>query len=525
MTSPIILSAETHALNPTSLETWWTGKPPVYGQCPGMNDTGQLHALPQLQLQSPSRQDILDYFDNTWTLTEVLFSALQGEEAFRRAPVHGLRHPLIFYYGHVAVLYVNKLRLAGLLSEPVDAQLEQYLEVGVDEMSWDDMSKNERTWPSVAQVQNYRRQVYRSVRNLIATHPALDHAKAPFLEESPVWALAMAFEHERIHLETSSVLIRELPAGLVRRPVAWPSDAPSLANPDGARVTAWTPVAAGTARLGKSKAIPTFGWDNEYGERVVEVPAFEVTSCLISNQEFGAFVVAGGYRESRFWSAEGWRWKLFRNAKWPTFWVPEGPSAVSGFKLRRLFDVTPMDPTLPAIVNFYEAQAYGRWRAESEGASEPYRVTTEVEQNRLRSLVGSDFTGNSNLRFGSESPVTAHVQKGIGDIYGNVWQWCEDQANPLPGFTPHRYYEDFSTPCFDGKHQMILGGSFVSTGDEANPWARFHFRPHFFQHAGFRLVKGQWPTRIGRPRDLRKPGGIGAVFGIAFWRNGWRLSV
>jgi 2-polyprenyl-3-methyl-5-hydroxy-6-metoxy-1,4-benzoquinol methylase len=37
---------------------------------------------------------------------------------------------------------------------------------------------------------------------------------------------------------------------------------------------------------------------------------------------------------------------------------------------------------------------------------------------------------------------------------------------------------------------MILGGSWVSTGDEASIWARFHFRPHFFQHAGFRLARG-----------------------------------
>jgi putative 4-mercaptohistidine N1-methyltranferase len=37
---------------------------------------------------------------------------------------------------------------------------------------------------------------------------------------------------------------------------------------------------------------------------------------------------------------------------------------------------------------------------------------------------------------------------------------------------------------------MILGGSFISTGDEASVFARFHFRPHFFQNAGFRLVQG-----------------------------------
>ncbi|MNX88947.1 Ubiquinone biosynthesis O-methyltransferase [compost metagenome] len=36
---------------------------------------------------------------------------------------------------------------------------------------------------------------------------------------------------------------------------------------------------------------------------------------------------------------------------------------------------------------------------------------------------------------------------------------------------------------------MMLGGSFVSTGDEASIWARFHFRPHFYQFAGFRMVR------------------------------------
>jgi hypothetical protein len=45
--------------------------------------------------------------------------ARQGEEPFYRPPAHELRHPLIFYYGHPAVLYVNKLRVAGILTEQV----------------------------------------------------------------------------------------------------------------------------------------------------------------------------------------------------------------------------------------------------------------------------------------------------------------------------------------------------------------------------------------------------------------------
>jgi 2-polyprenyl-3-methyl-5-hydroxy-6-metoxy-1,4-benzoquinol methylase len=79
--------------------------------------------------------------------------------------------------------------------------------------------------------------------------------------------------------------------------------------------------------------------------------------------------------------------------------------------------------------------------------------------------------------------------KGFHDVFGNAWEWTEDYFCPLPGFSVHPYYEDFSTPCFDGLHQVIQGGSFMSTGDEASVHARFHFRPHFYQHASCRLVE------------------------------------
>jgi hypothetical protein len=68
-------------------------------------------------------------------LTEVLFSGLNGEEGFYRPPYHHMRHPLIFYYTHPAVVYVNKLRVAGILDKGVNEDYEAELfEIGVDEM-------------------------------------------------------------------------------------------------------------------------------------------------------------------------------------------------------------------------------------------------------------------------------------------------------------------------------------------------------------------------------------------------------
>ncbi len=54
---------------------------------------------------------------------------------------------------------------------------------------------------------------------------------------------------------------------------------------------------------------------------------------------------------------------------------------------------------------------------------------------------------------------------------------------PLPPLPPTPY--DPST---------LKGGSWISTGHEASRFARFAFRRHFFQHAGFRLVRSTAPT-------------------------------
>jgi hypothetical protein len=60
---------------------------------------------------------------------------------------------------------------------------------------------------------------------------------------------------------------------------------------------------------------------------------------------------------------------------------------------------------------------------------------------------------------------------------------------PFTGFEVHPIYDDFTMPTFDDKHNMIKGGSWISTGNLRIPQSRYAFRRHFFQHAGFRLVE------------------------------------
>mmetsp|Transcript_28049 Transcript_28049/g.38774 ORF Transcript_28049/g.38774 Transcript_28049/m.38774 type:complete len:844 (-) Transcript_28049:435-2966(-) len=489
---------------------WWTGVKP--SECPGFLKEGYLTSISLPDVGKVTRKQTLEYFKNTWTTTEVLFSALAGEEPFYRPPYHELRHPLIFYYGHPAVFYINKLRVAGLIPEGIDEHFESIFEVGVDEMSWDDLSKNDMDWPSIREVNEYRRKAFAKVTHMIETHPALD--EKPVLEGQAAWALFMAFEHERIHIETSSVLMRELPVTLVEFPLYWPPYHPSAVAWAGAAEGGGTaqppqlknlliPVPAGDITIGKERNWASFGWDNEYGERSLHIRAFQASKFKVTNAEYYAFVKAGGYRTHSYWTTSGWQWRTFRNAKWPTFWVPDGPEGLHKYKLRLAFDVVPMAWTLPADVNLHEAQAFCSWKNQTKGESEgKFRIMTEGEHHRLRDPklqaldpvmhlnLDSPPSVNSSLLFSSSSAVDALPPSAAGfhDVFGNVWEWCEDHFSALQGFKVHPLYDDFSTPCFDGQHNIIMGGSWASSGDLASVFARYHFRPHFFQHAGFRLI-------------------------------------
>ncbi len=481
-------------------------------------------SLPLLNIRG-GREALLAYFYNTWQLTETLFSALVSEQAYFVRPYHKTRHPLIFYYVHPVSFYINKLLVAGLISEPVNRHFEALFETGVDEMSWDDLHDGEQDiWPTVAEARDYRSKVYDIVNDVIRNHPALN---APITMDSPGWALVMCFEHERIHLETSSVLMRELPLKYLQSPVHWPALPLAESAADGTAEAFVRPVAglhypaenplievqATTVTLGKPEQWPTFGWDNEYGHDERNVDAFRASKRLISNGEFYEFVSSGAYLEEKFWSRDGWQWRRFRNTRWPTFWVQDGPVGSHQYRLRTIFSEVPMQWDWPAVVNYFEAKAYCAWRAERDGVRSPYRLLLEKEHLAMRddtlrddpvmhTVPADTRLINHNLHCGSEGPVEKYAanKAGFQDVLGNVWQWCEDTFHPLPGFAIHPHYVDFSTPCFDDEHQMILGGSFISTGDEASIWARFHFRPHFFQHAGFRLVQSEQPLPDGGQR-------------------------
>jgi len=96
--------------------------------------------IPSVYLQvsdaATKRQEIHQAFLDSFDIYEELFDLVNEEGHYMRADP--LRHPLIFYLGHTAAFYMNKLISARVLrnSDRIDSELESLVAIGVDEMSW-----------------------------------------------------------------------------------------------------------------------------------------------------------------------------------------------------------------------------------------------------------------------------------------------------------------------------------------------------------------------------------------------------
>jgi len=324
-------------------------------------------------------------------------------------------------------------------------------------------------------VWDYRHQAQQVIVRTIKKTPLA----LPIHPNHPLWALMMGIEHQRIHFETSSMLIRQLPLEKVKRPALWeyaPSGGSVLKNE-------LREVGGGMVEIGKPEDSPSYGWDSEYGYRQVQVKPFGASQYMISNGEFREFVLAGGYENADYWDKTAWDWKCRYGVKQPKFWLGDG----GNYQYRAMFDEMELPLDWPVEVNYHEAMAYCRWRGEG------VRLMGEAEWNlAISEADGAPESYNLNLKFGSPSPggilPQAESLSGLFDLRGNIWEWLGDDFNPLPGFKPHYLYEDNAAPFFDNQHKMMLGGAWVTTGTGVLGFYRNWFRPSFYQHAGFRIV-------------------------------------
>ncbi|MBI2186725.1 MAG: SUMF1/EgtB/PvdO family nonheme iron enzyme [Acidobacteria bacterium] len=142
-------------------------------------------------------------------------------------------------------------------------------------------------WPSRDVVRAFAAEADARVQEALARagldvpgHPLLDRAEAVFT----------ILEHEVMHQETLLYIWHRLPLTEKRRPAGYrprtDGDAPA---------SEWIEIPAGRAALGVDRGTMAFGWDNEFPAYSEDVPAFAIMRHNVTNDEFLAFVDAGGY--------------------------------------------------------------------------------------------------------------------------------------------------------------------------------------------------------------------------------------
>ena len=172
-------------------------------------------------------------------------------------------------------------------------------------------------------------------------------------------------EHEGMHQETLRYMWYRLPFAQKTAPAGYQPRTGGSPVP-----MEWVHVPDGCATLGVDRTEIPFGWDNECPRLSADVPGFTIERDDVTNARFLGFVEAGGYRDSRWWTEDDWRWIQAEARPRPLFWE----RVKEAWFWRGMFAPVPLPASWPVYVSFAEAAAYARWR----GA----RLPTEAEFQR-----------------------------------------------------------------------------------------------------------------------------------------------
>ncbi|MEA3277818.1 MAG: SUMF1/EgtB/PvdO family nonheme iron enzyme [Pseudomonadota bacterium] len=218
-------------------------------------------------------------------------------------------------------------------------------------------------------------------------------------------------------------------------------------------------VVQGHYRIG-SREEP-FAYDNELPPQAVELASFRIARYPVTNAEYLAFMEAGGYHQTRFWSEDGLRWLNAAGPEAPLHWRRDDAGRWYGVGLNGAGDLQPDDPV--SGVNQYEAAAFAAWTA----------------------ALGGDL-GGAVLQHEYQWEVAA--RSGLIEGTGRAWEWCANPFHPYPKFTP--FPDANVSQAFFGGGQISLRGAGLHTQRclrraSFRNWAAAQERHHF---AGIRLV-------------------------------------
>jgi gamma-glutamyl hercynylcysteine S-oxide synthase len=435
---------------------------------------------------SLNRTALADWYRQNRKRSQALFDLL-APEAYYSRPI-SLRHPIVFYEGHLPAFSLNTLVKRALGGRGVDDRLERLFARGIDPEDEAAASERRRAeWPARDEVRRFGDACDALVLDALAQAP-ISQPGHPLLDEAQ--AVYAILEHEAMHQETMLYMWHQL-RHEDKRPPPRPLPDVSGRTPPAETVA----IPRGRVMLGARAGEIPFGWDNEFPAHTVDVPAFAIDAYDVTNEQFADFVEAGGYRDERWWTPAAFAWLQQDGIAHPRFWARRDGS----WKWRGMFDELDLPPAWPVYVSQAEASAYTRWKgARLPTEAEYHRAAFGESSGRERAYPWGDEPPDAtrgHFDFASWDPIPVGRRPagqsawGVHDLMGNGWEWTSTTFAPFAGFRAMASYPEYSADFFDGQHVVMKGASPATAHPLLRRSFRNWFRPHYpFVYATFRCV-------------------------------------
>ena len=432
------------------------------------------------------RDALVAWYRHNRARSRAIFDLLT-DAAYYAQPI-ALRHPIVFYEGHLPAFSFNTLIKRALGGASIDARLESLFARGIDPSDESAAANPELQWPSRQVVEQFAAEADARVLDALGRedldrpgHALLDRGEAAFA----------ILEHEATHQETLLYMWHRLPFDRKRRP----ADYRPRVGGDAPRQELIA-VPRGSATLGVDRDTIPFGWDNEFAGTSAEVGAFAIERHDVTNGAFREFVEAGGYDTPRWWTPDDWAWVEQERVRHPLFWEAHD----GNWYWRGMFELIPLPPAWPVYVSQAEASAYARWQdARLPTEAEFQRAAFGAPDGRERKHPWGDAEPSPQhgvFDFASWDPEPAGSHPagasawGVEDLVGNGWEWTGTVFAPFAGFRAMASYPEYSADFFDGEHAVMKGASPATARELLRPSFRNWFRTRYpYVYATFRCVK------------------------------------